>query len=180
MYCIPTMAHNMFHIIRKPHLRTVFFWPSLRRRFLPLHSVWATGDIPLPGIKPAQLSQISQNQADIPDSGAPQQDNALAPVPKPRPAFFYDGGLSREDIARYRSIFALQAQGKMEQADQEIAKLGDLRLRGHVLHQRYLHPTAYSSSLEELQNWMVFICGPSRRGSHLQIIMAQAARQSEQ
>src|SRR5690606_35861490 len=46
------------------------------------------------------------------------------------------------------------AAGDIRKADKEFAKLKDFRLRGHVLYQRYMHPTAYKSSYEELQNWL--------------------------
>lgn len=62
--------------------------------------------------------------------------------------------LSAEDSDLYRRIFAAQAVGDMDKADELIEQLGDFRLRGHVLFQRYMHPTAYTSTFEELQNWL--------------------------
>jgi len=62
--------------------------------------------------------------------------------------------LSPEDEARYRDIFALQDGGKWKQADALIAKLEDKRLMGHVLEQRYMHPTAYRSTYVELKRWL--------------------------
>jgi soluble lytic murein transglycosylase-like protein len=62
--------------------------------------------------------------------------------------------LSTEDEARYRDIFALQERGKWRQADALIAQLQDDRLMGHVLEQRYMHPTAYRSKYVELKRWM--------------------------
>lgn len=58
------------------------------------------------------------------------------------------------DAALYRKIFEVQEAGDWEAADRLIAQLGDGLLMGHVLEQRYMHPTAYRSSFEELSNWL--------------------------
>ena len=55
---------------------------------------------------------------------------------------------------RYKKIFALQHQGNWEQADKHIARLDDKRLIGHVLFQRYMHPTHYRSTHQELISWL--------------------------
>ena len=62
--------------------------------------------------------------------------------------------LSDADIGRYTEIFALQEDGRWKQADRLIAALGDRLLLGHVLAQRYLHPTKYRSRYKELKAWM--------------------------
>ncbi|NIA71610.1 lytic transglycosylase domain-containing protein [Pelagibius litoralis] len=62
--------------------------------------------------------------------------------------------LSPGDADRYRRVFALQEKGRWKEADKLIAGLGDRRLMGHVLAQRYLHPTAYRSRYKELKAWM--------------------------
>ncbi|MHA1599200.1 MAG: lytic transglycosylase domain-containing protein, partial [Alphaproteobacteria bacterium] len=62
--------------------------------------------------------------------------------------------LSASDARLYRDIFALQEQGKWKTADKRIAALSDRRLLGHVLGQRYLHPTAYRSKYKELRDWL--------------------------
>ncbi|MFQ5774487.1 MAG: lytic transglycosylase domain-containing protein [Kiloniellaceae bacterium] len=59
------------------------------------------------------------------------------------------------DAQLYREIFALQEKGDWARADKRIALLTDRRLMGHVLAQRYLHPTAYRSRYKELRDWMV-------------------------
>jgi soluble lytic murein transglycosylase-like protein len=71
------------------------------------------------------------------------------PPPPSRPSF-----LSQSDSGLYREIFALQHDGKWRAADDRIARLGDRRLMGHVLAQRYLHPTAYRSKYKELRAWL--------------------------
>ncbi len=62
--------------------------------------------------------------------------------------------LAPRDAERYRRIFALQEAGELEAADREIAALRDHRLMGHVLYQRYMHPTAYVSRFDELSEWL--------------------------
>ena len=72
---------------------------------------------------------------------------AIAAAAPPKP-------LSVIDAERYRTIFAVQEQGRWRAADREIAKLENRVLMGHVLAQRYLHPTAYRSRFHELRDWM--------------------------
>lgn len=62
--------------------------------------------------------------------------------------------LSEADVQTYRQIFTLQTQGQMGGVSRLIGQLNDKRLLGHVLAQRYLHPTAYSSSYAELKQWL--------------------------
>lgn len=62
--------------------------------------------------------------------------------------------LADADADRYRRIFALQEDGRWSDADRLIKALGDDVLMGHVLYQRYMHPTAYRSSFKELQAWL--------------------------
>ena len=62
--------------------------------------------------------------------------------------------LSAKDAAFYRRIFALGERGKWKAVDGLVGQLQDRRLLGHVLAQRYLHPTAYRSRYKELKAWM--------------------------
>lgn len=62
--------------------------------------------------------------------------------------------LGDADADRYRRIFALQEDGRWSDADRLIKALNDDVLMGHVLYQRYMHPTAYRSSFKELQAWL--------------------------
>ncbi len=64
--------------------------------------------------------------------------------------------LSDSDIALYQEIFALQEDGRWGDADKKIAALENEILLGYVQHQRYMHPTAYRSSFNELKRWMAF------------------------
>jgi soluble lytic murein transglycosylase len=95
------------------------------------------------------------------------QNNAakiLAMVPMPRPQAnpgtvpsslsSIVAVLSAADVNRYWRVFALQGAGHWAEADRLIAKLNDNLLVGHVLAQRYLHPTAYRSRYNELKAWL--------------------------
>ena len=62
--------------------------------------------------------------------------------------------LTGRDATLYHEIFVLQEAGDMAAADQRIAQLGNRLLLGHVLAQRYLHPTAHRSSFAELRDWL--------------------------
>lgn len=62
--------------------------------------------------------------------------------------------LSAADIERYQRIFDFQADADWAKADREIAKLSDKLLLGHVLQQRYLHPTAFNAGYPELLAWL--------------------------
>ncbi|MBI4183397.1 MAG: lytic transglycosylase domain-containing protein [Proteobacteria bacterium] len=62
--------------------------------------------------------------------------------------------LSPRDAARYRAIFRLQEEGEWQRADREIGRLQNRLLLGHVLAQRYLHPTEYRSKYAELRDWL--------------------------
>lgn len=62
--------------------------------------------------------------------------------------------LSEQDKVLYRQIFAAQKLGQMTKAKKLQKKLSNDVLMGHVLFERYLHPTAYRSSYKELKSWM--------------------------
>ncbi len=62
--------------------------------------------------------------------------------------------LSEGDRDLYRRIFELQEAGDWPAADKLIAKVSDPLLIGHVMFQRYMHPTKYRSSFSELARWM--------------------------
>ncbi len=62
--------------------------------------------------------------------------------------------LPASDVNIYQRIFKVQKTGKWKEADRLIKKLRDNVLLGHVLAQRYLHPTRYRSKYKELKAWM--------------------------
>ncbi len=63
--------------------------------------------------------------------------------------------LKASDVKIYKRIFQIQAKGKWKKADRLIRKLDNKILLGHILYQRYMHPTAYSSRYRELAEWML-------------------------
>lgn len=96
-----------------------------------------------------QPGDLQTRAAALPGGLTP--DNGLVPIPGPDglPAVLPTG-----DAELYRRIFAIQERGRWKEADRMIAGLSDQRLMGHVLAQRYLHPTAYRSKYVELKKWM--------------------------
>ncbi len=62
--------------------------------------------------------------------------------------------LQEDDIRLYQRIFELQADGNWTAADKLIKRLDNDILLGHVLYQRYMHPTKYRSKYKELKAWM--------------------------
>ncbi len=117
----------------------------------------AIASVPMPDKKPPHTIRISQSAK----SGIPRKAETESllhygtpGLPRAKPMPKGTEPLSRADIVLYRKIFALQSTGDIAGADRLLDQLGDFRLRGHVLYQRYLHPTAYRSSFEELRNWM--------------------------
>ena len=62
--------------------------------------------------------------------------------------------LSPKDANTYRQIFALQEDGEIKAAAMLIKTLDSELLMGHVLSQKYLHPTAWRSSYDELSGWL--------------------------
>ncbi|MBE8191487.1 MAG: lytic transglycosylase domain-containing protein [Alphaproteobacteria bacterium] len=82
---------------------------------------------------------------------------ALAsPIIMPRPAIDadIDGTIKVSDILIYKEIFALQDNANWGRADRLIRKLDSTDLLGHVLFQRYIHPTAYRTRWTELRDWL--------------------------
>lgn len=94
------------------------------------------GTVVVPSATPPAISEVTPNQPPAP----------------PAPSVF--SVLSAEDRALYRDIFALQDEAKWKQADRLIKQLQDDLLMGHVLSQRYMHPTGYRSNFRELSGWM--------------------------
>ena len=62
--------------------------------------------------------------------------------------------LSSLDVANYKRLLELQRVGDMKKAIREMGRVKDPILKGHVLAQRYLHPTAWRSSYNELSSWL--------------------------
>ncbi len=62
--------------------------------------------------------------------------------------------LSSFDVANYKRLLELQKVGNMKKAIREMGRVKNPMLKGHVLAQRYLHPTAWRSSYKELSSWL--------------------------
>lgn len=62
--------------------------------------------------------------------------------------------LTTTDADLYRKIFAVQKNGDWRTADKLAAKLTDRLLMGHVMAQRFLHPTKYRTKYTELKKWL--------------------------
>lgn len=58
------------------------------------------------------------------------------------------------DAVLYANIFDLQASAKWSRADRLIRQLDNKNLMGHVLFQRYMHPTGYRARWTELRDWL--------------------------
>ena len=82
--------------------------------------------------------------------GNASANDGLAP-PEPRPDY---RPTKLPDAVLYKNIFSLQETGKWGRADRLINKLEDTTLMGHVLFQRYMHPTAYRARWTELRDWL--------------------------
>lgn len=114
---------------------------------------------------------------------------AMAQVPVPRPVETalvgpasvqipglgeVEAVLSEPDIDRYRAIFALQKDGRWSEAQALVVRLQNRRLIGHVLAQKYLHPTKYRSSFSELRGWMAkYADHPQARRIHRLAVLRQ-------
>ena len=62
--------------------------------------------------------------------------------------------LTDADAARYARIYEAQREGDWAAANREVAQLSNRVLMGYVLFQRYMHPTAYHSTYDELKRWL--------------------------
>ncbi len=69
-------------------------------------------------------------------------------------AFLAPEILTDADVARYQQIFLLQEKADIDGAETLIKQLDNELLMGHVLSQKYLHPTAWRSSFSELSTWL--------------------------
>lgn len=85
------------------------------------------------------------------------KDGAPAPTRKPLKTVAElnsNTPLSASDSLLYKQIFSLQNQGHIAKANDKIKNLSSGLLMGHVLAQRYLHPTAYVTRFQEIEGWL--------------------------
>lgn len=125
-------------------------------------SSWAQSTPPLPQAKPAPPSDEIAIASAIPDHdlliAEPAHAASAVPVPATKPAIpaaVLFVALSSDDVDRYRGIFAAQQLADWATADRLISQLMDRILMGHVLVQRYMHPTSWRSSYAELSAWLI-------------------------
>lgn len=106
----------------------------------------SSSSVPLPGIKPASIQSNNKKLVSTPDGGVKMihKDDR-----SPFERLFFN---KQVDITR--DIFQAQAKGDIAQADALMVQLKSDNLLGHILAERYLHPTAYDSSFDELKNWL--------------------------
>jgi len=111
-----------------------------------------------------QLTNAWPTEDTRPDSagraGGAAGTPAIAPAAYPQPLEAESDAtplpiiLSEEDARLYREIFRLQDARKWTRADKLIKEISDPLLLGHVLYERYMHPTGYRSHYKELLDWM--------------------------
>jgi soluble lytic murein transglycosylase-like protein len=109
---------------------------------------------PTTASEPVSLTLPMPQPVALPAEEARAQPAGMARRPAPPAATRRAAPLSEADAGRYRRIFRLQEAGDFAAADELIARLGERSLLGHVLWQRYMHPTAYRSSFAELAGWL--------------------------
>ena len=115
---------------------------------------------PIPDERPDRGITIAASFPGDPADVVDDRDAAplvAAPVPVTKPDLPYLtelSVLSLRDAGLYRRIFQLQREADWEAADRLIDQLDDPILIGHVLAERYLHPTGWHSSFEELSDWL--------------------------
>ncbi len=131
---------------------------------------------PIPAEKPAFLTKIILETGDERfDNAAPQETeldiraafvSLFAPAAgEESPEETYNADIKTQTYPHgfkpmtaaqsklYAQIFEHQAIGQMDKATELKKSLDDYRLMGHILAQRYLHPS-YKTSYEELRSWM--------------------------
>jgi hypothetical protein len=102
--------------------------------------------VPLPVLKPEGIVPNNKKMVATPEGGVRIVDDKANKVSN---ILFSD----RQDRLT-REIFDLQNQGRIKEADQKISQLNNKIILGHILAERYLHPTAYNSSSAELLEWL--------------------------
>ena len=99
---------------------------------------------PVPPLKPDRAASTA----------APLAGPPLPAAKPPLGQSLFSRLLREDDIVRYRAIFDAQAVADWSTADRSIRRLDNPILMGHVLYQRYMHPTGWRSSFEQLAGWL--------------------------
>jgi soluble lytic murein transglycosylase len=106
-------------------------------------TVQRASGVPVPLKKPSLKNRSVSSSFFLKARAVPLEDKTLNPV------------LSKADAALYKRVFAAQEKGDIQTADTLLAQASNPLLLGHVLYQRYMHPSAYTSRYKELQSWLV-------------------------
>jgi len=114
------------------------------------HSLWRRFTAVIATIIPvaavaALIGSVTAQASEIAAFAPPTIATTVSAIPSP---------LSADDAALYRDIFDVQDRGDWKKANRLIARLSDRMLMGHVLAQRYLHPTKYRTKYKELKAWL--------------------------
>lgn len=104
---------------------------------------------------PALATEGARKEAGLIGAASSHQLASLPPDERQMaPGLLLPRPLGEGDVALYREIFEIQIHGDWARADRLIARLEDRLLLGHVLAQRYLHPTLYRTPYRELAAWL--------------------------
>lgn len=87
--------------------------------------------------------------------------------------------LSAEDEALYQRIFALGQLGNWSEADALLARVENPILVGHVLSQRYLHPTFSRAQTEELIRWLEAYADQPEAGRIRSLLQAKTKKRGK-
>lgn len=118
--------------------------------------------VPVPGVKPGLKDSTSQSDKYMKLTDLLSTITSYAPAAGKadrrhediiEASSQGDSPISANQSKIYEQIFNAQRYGRWEQADAQILKLKDKRLLGHVLYQRYMHPS-YTSNFDELKAWL--------------------------
>lgn len=102
----------------------------------------------------AALVSLPTVRARADDDGVSTASLRPADTTEPTASLILPHVLSDHDARLYREIFRVQEKAEWHTADRLIRQLHDKVLMGHVLAQRYLHPTGYRSHFRELRDWL--------------------------
>lgn len=104
-------------------------------------------------VNAAGLSQVALPSPKPSLAALGAESKPLVRKPVALPHFRAAKRLTENDAARYAHVFAFQEVGDWDKADEEIQRLNNSLLMGHVLYQRYMHAD-YKASYEELKDWL--------------------------
>jgi len=116
-----------------------------------------TATMPVPAMKPSVKPQAVVYAQDnfSPEEAASQPAKVLkADTALDTKLYQEKQQLSIQDRLKYKTAFAQVAAGDIDGAKKMLREVSDQRLRGHVLYQIYMHPTAYVTRFEELKDWL--------------------------